>query len=374
VNDRPLETPMAEISIRSVKKSFGRNQVIHDLDLDIQAGEFLVVLGPSGCGKSTVLRMIAGLEEISAGEIGIAGRIVNRLEPRQRGCAMVFQNYALYPHMTVAENIGYALKVAGLRRAERRARVQATAAIVGLAEYLERRPSELSGGQRQRVAMARAMIREPRVFLFDEPLSNLDAKLRVQMRIEIRRLHQRLKATSVFVTHDQVEAMTLADRIVVMNAGRIEQIGTPQTIYHRPETVFVAGFIGAPAMNLIDASMDGQGRIELGAPAPGRQAEGAQPIVLGVRPEATVLQPNGGGRHRMMVDFIEELGAARLLHGMVTTTSEPVAFVVQARSSEPVRAREEIAFDIPEDAMHLFDRFTGRRLPEMSTDLGAAAE
>ena len=229
---------MASITIRDVKKSYGKSQVVHGVDLDIVSGEFVVILGPSGCGKSTLLRMIAGLEEISGGEIAIDGTVVNRLEPRERGCAMVFQNYALYPHMSVAQNIGYSLKVAGVPSAERTERIRAVARILELEPLLDRKPAALSGGQRQRVAMGRAMIREPKVFLFDEPLSNLDAKLRVQMRSEIRKLHRRLNATSVFVTHDQVEAMTLADRLVVMNGGRVEQVGTPGEIYKPPGQPF----------------------------------------------------------------------------------------------------------------------------------------
>ena len=248
---------MADIAIRGVRKSFGHSEIVHGIDLDIADGEFVVILGPSGCGKSTLLRLIAGLEQITAGEIAIGGKVVNKLEPRERGCAMVFQNYALYPHMTVSENIGYALKVAGVKRAERRRRIAEVAGILGVEELLDRKPSALSGGQRQRVAMGRAMIREPRVFLFDEPLSNLDAKLRVQMRVEIRRLHRRLKATSIFVTHDQIEAMTLADRLVVMNRGRIEQVGAPAEVYRRPASRFVAGFIGSPPMNFLAARMEG---------------------------------------------------------------------------------------------------------------------
>src|SRR5882724_285044 len=240
---------MADITIRGLRKSYGGIEIVHGIDLEVSDGEFVVVLGPSGCGKSTLLRLIAGLEQITAGEIAIGGRVVNKLEPRERGCAMVFQNYALYPHMTVAENIGYALKVAGVPKSERMARVTRVADTLGLADFLGRRPSALSGGQRQRVAMGRAIIREPSVFLFDEPLSNLDAKLRVQMRVEIRRLHRRLKATRVFVTHDQIEAMTLADRLVVMNHGRIEQIGYPADVYRRPASRYVAGFIGSPPMN-----------------------------------------------------------------------------------------------------------------------------
>ena len=219
---------MSEIAIRGVRKSYGKAETVHGIDLAFGSGEFVVILGPSGCGKSTLLRMIAGLESITAGEIAIGGRVVNRLEPRERGCAMVFQNYALYPHMTVAENIGYALKVAGVPKAERLRRIAEVSRSTGLERLLDRRPAQLSGGQRQRVAMGRAIIREPKVFLFDEPLSNLDATLRVQMRIEIRRLHDKQGVTSVFVTHDQVEAMTLADRLVVLNAGRVEQVGTPR--------------------------------------------------------------------------------------------------------------------------------------------------
>src|SRR5262249_38577475 len=218
---------------------FGHSEIVHGIDLDIADGEFVVVLGPSGCGKSTLLRLIAGLEEISAGEIAIGGTVVNKLEPRQRGCAMVFQNYALYPHMTVAENIDYALKVAGGAKGERRARGGKAASRLGMEELLDRKPAALSGGQRQRVAMGRAIIREPKVFLFDEPLSNLDAKLRVQMRVELRRLHRRLEATSILVTHDQIEAMTLADRLVVMNHGVLEQVGAPAEVYRRPASRFV---------------------------------------------------------------------------------------------------------------------------------------
>ncbi|MBP0573103.1 sn-glycerol-3-phosphate ABC transporter ATP-binding protein UgpC, partial [Mycobacterium tuberculosis] len=242
---------MSDISIRKVHKSYGRNAVVHGIDLEIANGEFVVILGPSGCGKSTLLRMVAGLEEISAGEIAIAGQVVNRLEPRERGCAMVFQNYALYPHMTVAENIGYALKVAGVKRAERIRRVEAVADILALRDFLDRKPGQLSGGQRQRVAMGRAMIREPKVFLYDEPLSNLDAKLRVAMRAELAALQRRLKATMIYVTHDQVEAMTLADRIVVLRNGIVEQVGAPLDLFNRPANTFVAGFIGSPHMNLL---------------------------------------------------------------------------------------------------------------------------
>ncbi len=300
---------MAEITIRGVQKRYGKIQTVHGIDLDMRDGEFVVILGPSGCGKSTLLRMIAGLEEISSGEIRIDGQVVNKLEPRERGCAMVFQNYALYPHMTVGQNIGYALKVAGVPKAERQARIETVAKTLGLAEFLNRRPAALSGGQRQRVAMGRAMIREPRVFLFDEPLSNLDAKLRVQMRVEIRRLHNRLKATSVFVTHDQVEAMTLADRLVVLNKGRVEQVGTPSEIYHSPANRFVADFIGSPPMNFLTGTLE-EGGIRLeedGRLLRTGHAFGSavgKTVTLGFRPESVELVATPGDS---TLDFAVEM-------------------------------------------------------------------
>src|ERR1700719_328010 len=242
---------MASVAIRSVRKAFGSVYVIHDVNVDIADGEFVVLVGPSGCGKSTLLRMIAGLEHISGGEIFISDRVVNNLPPKERDTAMVFQNYALYPHMTVAANMGFSLRLRGAPTAEIEARVKQAADILGLDVLLERYPRQLSGGQRQRVAMGRAIVRDPQVFLFDEPLSNLDAKLRVQMRTEIKELHQRLKTTSIYVTHDQIEAMTMADKIVVMKDGVVEQIGDPLTLYDQPNNVFVAGFIGSPAMNMV---------------------------------------------------------------------------------------------------------------------------
>jgi sn-glycerol 3-phosphate transport system ATP-binding protein len=349
---------MADITIASVTKSYGKTQVVHGVDLAITPGEFVVILGPSGCGKSTLLRMIAGLEAITGGTISIAGKVVNDLEPRERGCAMVFQNYALYPHFSVADNIGYALKVAGVRKAERLKKVAEVAKSVGLEDYLDRKPGELSGGQRQRVAMGRAMIREPKVFLFDEPLSNLDAKLRVQMRIEIRRLHQRLGTTSVFVTHDQVEAMTLADRIVVMNAGRIEQIGTPTEIYEHPATLFVAGFIGAPPMNLMQATLvspttASAAGVQLDINAIVDLAVGAS-IVAGVRPEDVVF--SSAGRHVLRADFVEKLGAVQLVHGSFAGQD----FIVQCPVSVAVRAGDDVRFDIPPHLVQCFDPATGR--------------
>jgi multiple sugar transport system ATP-binding protein len=283
---------MASVELKQVRKSFGSTQVVHGVDISIADGEFVVLVGPSGCGKSTLLRMIAGLEEISEGEIKIGDRVVNNVPPKQRDIAMVFQNYALYPHMKVFDNMAFSMKLAGRSAEEMRQRVDKAAQILGLTDYLDRYPRQLSGGQRQRVAMGRAIVRDPQVFLFDEPLSNLDAKLRVQMRTEIKELHQRLKTTSIYVTHDQIEAMTMADTIVVMNGGRVEQIGTPLDLYDEPANLFVAGFIGSPAMNFLP------GRLVAGASGRGVQiAEGCvipvtgsgglrdREVILGVRPE-----------------------------------------------------------------------------------------
>jgi sn-glycerol 3-phosphate transport system ATP-binding protein len=307
--------------------------------------------------------MIAGLEEITAGTVRIGGETVNDREPRERGCAMVFQNYALYPHMSVAENIGYSLKVAGVPRQERRRRVEAIAATVGLGEYLDRKPSQLSGGQRQRVAMGRAMIREPQVFLFDEPLSNLDAKLRVQMRHEIRRLHQRLGATSVFVTHDQVEAMTLADTLVVMNQGRVEQWGKPADIYAAPRTLFVAGFIGSPPMNLLPATVVAAGSAALATGAripfdPSRfDAQLGAKVLAGCRPEDAAIEREDG--IDLLVDFTEEIGFTRLHHGRIAGT-EFVVHELSASLNEPRPKTLKLRFDAQHT--HLFDPATGLRL------------
>src|SRR6476646_8705956 len=258
---------MASVAIRGVRKAFGATNVIHGVDVAIADGEFVVLVGPSGCGKSTLLRMIAGLENITSGQISIGGRVVNHLPPKERDVAMVFQNYALYPHMTVAANMAFSLKLRGAPQAEIDARVKRAADILGLAPYLQRFPRQLSGGQRQRVAMGRAIVRDPQVFLFDEPLSNLDAKLRVQMRTEIKELHQRLKTTTIYVTHDQIEAMTMADKIVVMRDGIVEQIGAPLELYDRPNNIFVAGFIGSPAMNMLKGRISVNGSAAFEAPA-----------------------------------------------------------------------------------------------------------
>jgi multiple sugar transport system ATP-binding protein len=292
---------MASVTLKSVRKAFGQTAVVHGVDVDIADGEFAVLVGPSGCGKSTLLRMIAGLEEISGGEIAIGGRVVNAVPPKERDIAMVFQNYALYPHMTVGDNMGFALKLAGRPRGEIAKRVDDAAKILGLTDYLARYPRQLSGGQRQRVAMGRAIVRNPQVFLFDEPLSNLDAKLRVAMRTEIKALHQRLKTTSVYVTHDQIEAMTMADKIVVMNAGKVEQIGDPLELYDNPANQFVAGFIGSPAMNFLPGrTVRANGGLGvklddgtvLAAPDAPAVAEGRD-VALGVRPEHLAVAADG---------------------------------------------------------------------------------
>jgi len=315
---------MATVTLDNVQKSFGRTEVIHGVNIDIDDGEFIVIVGPSGCGKSTLLRMVAGLETVTSGEIRIDGVRVNEQEPMDRNVAMVFQNYALYPHMSVFDNMAYGLKIARRPKAEIAERVEATAKLLQLEPFLARRPRELSGGQRQRVAMGRAIVRKPNLFLFDEPLSNLDAKLRVQMRLEIKQLQRELGVTSLYVTHDQVEAMTLADRMIVMNAGVADQIGTPIDVYASPKTTFVAGFIGSPPMNFISARV-----IDRSAP------DGA---VLGIRPEHMDIVPTENSQVTGKVLYAELLGAETLLHldldfgGSVT---------IRLDGSQPVPAESE---------------------------------
>src|SRR5512134_722860 len=293
---------MAAVTLSGVRKSFGTTAVVHGVDIAIEDGEFCVLVGPSGCGKSTLLRMIAGLEEITGGEIAIGTRVVNDVAPKQRDIAMVFQNYALYPHMTVFDNMAFSLKLAGRTKEEMGERVGSAAKILGLSDYLDRFPRHLSGGQRQRVAMGRAIVRQPQVFLFDEPLSNLDAKLRVQMRTETKELHQRLKTTAVYVTHDQIEAMTLADKIVVMNGGNVEQIGAPLDLYDNPANLFVAGFIGSPAMNFLSGRLARNGAgidvvlgegVRVPAPAGLRAENDGREVALGVRPEHLAVRESG---------------------------------------------------------------------------------
>ena len=357
---------MASVDIRGVRKSFGAVAVIHGIDVSIKDEEFVVLVGPSGCGKSTLLRMIAGLENITGGEIAIGGRVVNLLPPKERDIAMVFQNYALYPHMTVRDNMAFSLK---LRRADQTtidARVKQAAEILGLTQFLERYPRQLSGGQRQRVAMGRAIVRDPQVFLFDEPLSNLDAKLRVQMRTEIKALHQRLRTTSVYVTHDQVEAMTMADRIVVMHDGRVEQIGTPLDLYDTPANLFVAGFIGSPAMNFIDAVL----RRENGAlwaeaadgtrlPVAGKQAgRDGQKVVYGTRPEHIALATDGTSGVPAVVEVVEPTGADTFVYA--TLAGAQVCAVFTERHE--FRAGDTVRFEPRRDLVHLFDRDNGAKL------------
>src|SRR5437899_4684154 len=306
---------MAIVRLRDVRKSYLSVEVIHGVSIDVADGEFIVIVGPSGCGKSTLLRMVAGLEAITSGDIVIGERVVNRLEPKDRDIAMVFQNYALYPHMSVFDNMAYGLKIRGFAKSDIKARVDRAAEILELGPLLERKPRQLSGGQRQRVAMGRAIVREPAVFLFDEPLSNLDAKLRVQMRFEIQKLHRRLGTTSLYVTHDQVEAMTLAQRMIVMNAGRAEQIGTPMEVYENPATVFVAGFIGSPAMNFLDGTSESNRRVALdgnGAVAAGGKVEGGRRVTIGIRPEHLMPSKPSEANFVGSVEVIEALGADTL--------------------------------------------------------------
>ena len=311
---------MANITLKGVKKSYGNNAVVHGVDVDIADGEFIVIVGPSGCGKSTLLRMIAGLEVITGGEVSIGGKVVNDLEPKDRDIAMVFQNYALYPHMSVYDNMAYGLRIRKLSDADIETRVQKAAKILELGALLQRKPRELSGGQRQRVAMGRAIVREPAAFLFDEPLSNLDAKLRVQMRLEIQKLHRELKTTSIFVTHDQVEAMTLAQRMIVMNAGRAEQIGAPMEVYDNPASMFVAGFIGSPAMNFLPGVVKGvslvltEGVSVTLPPSIREKIKDGDAITLGVRPEHFAVTATG---MPFQVENAEALGADSLVHGYI---------------------------------------------------------
>ena len=359
---------MAGVTIRELRKAYGAVEVIHGLDLDVADGEFVVLVGPSGCGKSTLLRMIAGLEGITSGRIAIGDRVVNHLPPAERDIAMVFQNYALYPHKTVAANMGFPLKMRGVPKEEIRAKVERAGAILGLTPYLDRYPRALSGGQRQRVAMGRAIVRDPQVFLFDEPLSNLDAKLRVQMRTEIRELHQRLKTTTVYVTHDQIEAMTMADKIVVLNGGHIEQVGAPLDLYDRPANVFVAGFIGSPAMNLIEGRVAGGAVEALGArlPLPVQAAEGRE-VLFGVRPEHLALADDG---LRGTVAVVEPTGSethvvVRLGEGQGAGPSAGPAgreIVGLFRERHGFRPGQQIALAPDPGAVHLFDKATGARL------------
>ncbi|HLW27706.1 MAG TPA: sn-glycerol-3-phosphate import ATP-binding protein UgpC [Kiloniellales bacterium] len=373
---------MADIAIRNVVKRYGDTQVIHGISIDIAAGELIVIVGPSGCGKSTLLRMVAGLEVITEGEISIGGRVVNRLEPKDRNIAMVFQNYALYPHMSVFDNMAYGLKIAGRPKGEINERVQKAARMLELSELLDRRPRQLSGGQRQRVAMGRAIVRNPAVFLFDEPLSNLDAKLRVQMRLEIKQLQRSLATTSLYVTHDQVEAMTLADRLVVMNQGVAEQIDTPLEIYERPASTFVASFIGSPSMNFLPGEVDGDGTSIALAQGPRLRAmgqalgqHGGRSITLGVRPEHLAMVPEGEEDFHLQVGVVETLGADILVHGKLVEAGaaarqakgEGGSGIIAARlpGSARVLEGERLPLKVASGLLHLFDPESGKRLVEV---------
>ena len=354
---------MSDIVLKDVKKSYTKAvMVIHGVNVTIADGEFIVIVGPSGCGKSTLLRMIAGLEQITEGTISIAGRVVNQVEPKDRNIAMVFQNYALYPHMNVYENMSYGLRLRRMPPEEIRQRVERAAKILELGSFLDRKPRQLSGGQRQRVAMGRAIVREPAAFLFDEPLSNLDAKLRVQMRLEIQKLHRELRTTSIFVTHDQVEAMTLADRMIVMNLGVVEQIGRPIDVYDDPASLFVAGFIGSPAMNFLPGRRVGDeievGGIRVPLPAQLRAAAG-EAVTVGVRPEHLVEGAAGQGPVlRFRVETVEALGADSLVHGVMGGESL-IARVDGHATPEP---GAELAFSARPGKLFFFDTATGKRL------------
>ena len=358
---------MADVSLKDVYKSFGKNEVIHGINCDIHDGEFIVILGPSGCGKSTVLRMIAGLEVITEGVISIDGSVVNQLEPADRDIAMVFQNYALYPHMSVYNNMAYGLKIRRMPKSEIDEKVRNAAKILELTEFLDRKPRQLSGGQRQRVAMGRCIVREPKVFLFDEPLSNLDAKLRVQMRMEIRNLHEDLKITSIYVTHDQVEAMTLGDRLIVMDNGYAAQIGSPLEVYEHPATKFVAGFIGSPAMNFLDVRVGSNGdSVELAGDIALPLANGHIPehagreAIMGIRPEHFELADKDTATFQLKVDHAELLGADTLVHGHFNENK--TLLTLRLNDIQHFEKHTILNLIVPPQKIHLFDRETGDRI------------
>ncbi|ANV25899.1 sn-glycerol-3-phosphate ABC transporter ATP-binding protein UgpC [Rhizobium pusense] len=357
---------MASVELREIRKSYAALDVIHGISLDIADGEFIALVGPSGCGKSTLLRMIAGLEEITDGDILIGDKVVNGMTPRERNIAMVFQSYALYPHMTVAENMGFNLKLAGQPKNVIEERVAEAARMLDLGKLLDRKPSQLSGGQRQRVAMGRAVVRNPAVFLFDEPLSNLDAKLRVQMRSEIKALHQKVGTTSIYVTHDQIEAMTLADRVVVLNHGRIEQQGTPLELYKTPANLFVAAFIGSPAMNLIEGVVDGEGdqpaaRLKDGTAiriAASRKVKRGQPVTIGLRPEHIGSAIGGDISLTGRTVLVEPTGAQT--HVVFELAGDQVTALVDGE--QPVKVNTPFAATVHHERVHVFDRASGLAL------------
>ncbi len=349
---------MATVTLNSIKKSFGSVDVIHGIDMEIADGEFIVIVGPSGCGKSTLLRMVAGLETVSDGEVMIGGNRVNEKEPMDRDIAMVFQNYALYPHMSVRQNMGYGLKIARMSKPMIEEKVQEAARLLQLEPLMDRKPKQLSGGQRQRVAMGRAIVREPSVFLFDEPLSNLDAKLRVQMRLEIKELQSKLGITALYVTHDQVEAMTMADRMIVMNGGIAEQIGTPLEVYETPRTLFAAQFIGSPAMNILDAVVDA-GSVMLDGAKVADTIRRDGPVKLGVRPEH--LSKDANGPITIETQMMEPLGANTLIHGRIGPDREAfTASLPGVHTTE--QSGSEMRFSIQPGQAHLFDPESGHRI------------
>lgn len=352
---------MATLSLQNLVKSYGKTEVLHGINLDVADGEFVVFVGPSGCGKSTTLRMIAGLEDITAGIVQINGAVVNNLEPKQRNIAMVFQNYAIYPHMTVRKNIGFGLRTSKLPKAEKTKRLEEVATMLGMTEYLDRKPNELSGGQRQRVAIGRALVRNPAVFLFDEPLSNLDAQLRQQMRLEIKKLHQRVGNTIIFVTHDQVEAMTLADRIVIMKDGHIQQIATPDDAYHKPANEFVARFIGAPSMNMLSGTATESGiKLSNGAhiAAPESALTSGGVVTVGIRPEDLSIcdgnEPVLSGR----VTVVEPLGSESLLYVDIDGTE----IIASGPGRDAPRPNTTIDLYAPDESFHFFNPDTGESL------------
>jgi multiple sugar transport system ATP-binding protein len=362
---------MVQVNLQRLRKTFGAVEAVKGLDLTIDNGEFIVFVGPSGCGKTTALRMVAGLEDATSGQIWIDGKVVNDLGPRERDIAMVFQNYALYPHMTVYENLAFCLQMRKFSKEDIRRRIEEVAGILNIAELLSRKPSELSGGQRQRVAVGRAIVRQPKLFLFDEPLSNLDAKLRAHMRAELKRLHYRLGATAIYVTHDQVEAMTLGDRVVVMRDGVLQQVGAPLDIYARPANVFVAGFIGSPSMNLLrcrasasgDAlSLEGKGfRLMVPADLLANTRAGTRDFLVGLRPESLTLRPQGAPDRTGLagtVEVIEPLGAEVL----VTISVDGQDLVMRAPANTKVALKEAVHVAVDPADLHFFDPETGRRL------------
>lgn len=368
---------MPFVTLQRVVKRFGATTVVHGIDLEVERGEFVVLVGPSGCGKSTTLRMVAGLEEITEGTISIEGRVINRVSPKDRDVAMVFQNYALYPHLDVFNNIAFGLKLRSVPKARIRQLVDEAARVLGLEKYMGRKPADLSGGQRQRVAMGRAIVRDPKVFLFDEPLSNLDTKLRTQMRAELRRLHDRLQATSLYVTHDQIEAMTLADRIVVMNEGCIEQVGPPLSLFRDPANTFVAGFLGSPAMNLLPGSVvafDGQLRLRLNdevflpvAPRLAASLSAGRSVVVGLRPESLRLEPNPDAecqRLPVAVELVEPLGSEALLH-LRLGNGEVIAKTDVG--GDPAALKKVESVFVQTDDVYLFDGETQRALSREQT-------